>query len=55
MNGSKMTPTADMAQLAEDMSTFFEDEKIKVQNRMRTCEMFVNDVRLQSNSVRDGK
>lgn len=54
MNGSKMTPTADMAQLAEDMSTFFEDEKIKVQNRMRTCEMFVNDVRLQSNSVRDG-
>lgn len=54
MNGSKMTPTSDMAQLAEDMSTFFEDEKIKVQNRMRTCEIFVNDVRLQSNSVRDG-
>ena len=56
MNGSKLTATSDMAQIAEDMATFFEDEKIKTQNRIRQCEMFANDVRLQSShSVKDGK
>lgn len=49
-----MTSTSEMAQLAEDMAAFFEDEKVITQNRMRKCEMFINDVRLQSHSVRDG-
>jgi len=49
-----MTSTSGMAQVAEDMATFFEDQKAVTQNRIRKCEMFVNDVRLQSHSVRDG-
>ena len=44
-----------MAQLAEEMSTFFEDEKVKTRARIRQCEKFVNDVHLQSDSVREGR
>jgi len=43
-----------MAELAEEMATFFEDEKLRAQNRIRRCEMFMNDSRLQSKSVREG-
>merc|ERR1719167_1105926 len=46
--------TSDMAQLAEEMSTFFEEEKVKTQARIRQCEKFVNDTHLQSDSVREG-
>jgi len=49
-----MSRTADMAQLAEEMSTFFEDEKVRTQARIRQCETFVNDVHLLSDSVREG-
>jgi len=46
--------TSEMAALAEEMATFFEDQKLRTQDRIRRCEMFMNDSRLQSNSVREG-
>lgn len=46
--------TSEMAVLAEEMATFFEDQKLRTQDRIRRCEMFMNDSRLQSNSVREG-
>ena len=54
MSGRRVS-TAQMAAMAEEMATFFEDEKLKAQNRIRKCELFMNDARLQSNSVREGK
>jgi len=48
------SPTSEMAELAEEMATFFEDEKLRAQNRIRRCEMFINDSRLASKSIREG-
>ena len=41
--------------LAEDLSLFFEDQKLKAQHRIRECESFLNNVHLPSKSVKEGK
>ena len=40
--------------LAENLSLFFEDEKLKAQNRIRQCERFINNLNLPSKSVKEG-
>jgi len=40
--------------LAEDLSLFFEDQKLKAQHRIRECESFLNNVHLPSKSVKEG-
>ena len=41
--------------LAEEISTFFEDQKLKAQDRIRHCEAFINNLHLPSKSVKEGK
>ena len=46
--------TQETLKLAEEISTFFEDQKLKAQDRIRRCEAFVNNLHLPSKSVKDG-
>ena len=47
--------TFETLKLAEDISTFFEDQKLKAQDRIRKCEAFINNLQLPSKSVKEGK
>merc|ERR1712018_845351 len=46
--------TLETLKLAENLSSFFEDEKLKAQNRIRQCERFINNLNLPSKSVKEG-
>ena len=46
--------TIETLKLAEDISTFFEDQKLKAQDRIRQCEAFINNLHLPSKSVKEG-
>ena len=40
--------------LAEEISTFLEDQKLKAQDRIRQCEAFINNLCLPSKSAKEG-
>ena len=44
----------DKLKIAEDLCIFFEDQKLKAQNRIRECESFLNNLHLPSKSVKEG-
>ena len=46
--------TMETLKLAEEISTFFEDQKLKAQDRIRQCEAFINNLHLPSKSVKEG-
>jgi len=46
--------TLDKLKIAEDLCIFFEDQKLKAQNRIRECESFLNNLHLPSKSVKEG-
>jgi len=46
--------TFETLKLAEEISTFFEDQKLKAQDRIRKCEAFINNLQLPSKSVKEG-
>lgn len=46
--------TLETLKLAEEISTFFEDQKLKAQDRIRQCESFINNLQLPSKSVKEG-
>ena len=46
--------TVETLKLAEEISTFFEDQKLKAQDRIRRCEAFINNLHLPSKSVKEG-
>lgn len=46
--------TVETLKLAEEISTFFEDQKLKAQDRIRQCEAFINNLHLPSKSVKEG-
>ena len=47
--------TMETLKLAEDICTFFEDQKLKAQDRIRQCEAFINNLHLPSKSVKEGE
>ena len=47
--------TIETLKLADEISTFLEDQKLKAQDRIRKCEAFVNNLYLPSKSVKEGK
>jgi len=46
--------TLETLKLAEEISTFFEDQKLRAQDRIRQCEAFINNLNLPSKSVKEG-
>ena len=46
--------TQETLKLAEEISTFFEDQKLRAQDRIRQCEAFINNLHLPSKSVKEG-
>ena len=46
--------TIETLKLADEISTFLEDQKLKAQDRIRKCEAFVNNLYLPSKSVKEG-
>ena len=46
--------TIETLKLAEEISTFFEDQKLRAQDRIRQCEAFINNLHLPSKSVKEG-
>ena len=44
--------TIETLKLADEISTFLEDQKLKAQDRIRKCEAFVNNLYLPSKSVK---
>ena len=46
--------TLNKLKIAEDLCIFFEDQKLKAQNRIRECESFLNNLHLPSKSVKEG-
>ncbi len=47
--------SSDLSAVMESLDAFLTDEKSRAENRIKTCESFLNDPNLTSQSIKDGK
>jgi hypothetical protein len=45
----------DVAAFMENLDSFLTEEKVRAQQRIRACEILINDVTLNSAAIRDGE
>ncbi len=47
--------SSDLSAIMENLDSFLTDEKSRAEHRIKTCESFLNDPNLTSQSIKDGK